>query len=800
MGLVYKLYKILRPYWPMILGLCLGFGSSLIFSEILDENCSRAGLGDGRGDAGDPSSLSGGMKLLDPNDDYEPRINLKGKPKKRLKEPQKLVRPRYASTELGIREKLFVAVLSSRDTISTLGVAVNKTLSPYVSKLVFFMNSRGSPLPSGLSIVSFTDDRTILKPFHMFKYLAEHYLDNYDWFFVVPDNTFVRGEKLFDLVSHISISRDIYLGHPEEDEHSAYCGLSAGIVLSQSVLSKIFAQLDWCTKNAFSADHGDNIGRCILHSTSLPCRDSVDGFNFTHYYSPDMDFEQEMKILKNLHKERLMNDAISVHEIKDDQSMYKIYKHMMEVELAETYASISKLEAQIAENAVKVPEDVAAGAWPTGVQAPVKPKSRFDVMRWDYFTEEHIYLSDDFTNVSPLAGADKEDVTQVVAFAVKKLNEKHGGRFVKMRFLNGYRRFDHSRGMEYILDLALTDSMSGNLEVHKRVNLMRPLSRVEIVPMPYVTENTRVTIVLPVAMGERDTVVSFFDSYARNCLDTGDNTYLYIVFIYDATEETENAETDAFGVLKSMVNYYENKYSNGAKLSYVSLHPNFASQFTILDKVAAKMQANTLTLLGSVDMELNAEFLNRVRMNTIQGWQVFFPIGFMEYKPNLVYREKPYPKTVEVKKDLGHFDKRSFDHASFYLSDYVAARVKIQDEVPVSLTGNSKVIPKYDIYDMFLKTELHIFRAIEPSLKFHYKFKDCNPLMAENLYQECIARQTEGLASRRQLAQALFEYNQQKKDAGNGAPSDLDPVPPAPVNGKMNVQLHAQVNSDHHPP
>ena len=127
-----------------------------------------------------------------------------------------------------------------------------------------------------------------------------------------------------------------------------------------------------------------------------------------------------------------------------------------------------------------------------------------------------------------------------------------------------------------------------------------------------------------------------------------------------------------------------------------------------------KMQPNTLTLLGSVDVELNAEFLNRVRMNTIQGWQVFFPIGFMEYKPNLVYKEKPYPKSVEVKKDLGHFDKRSFDHASFYLSDYAAARVKIQDDVPVSLTGNSKIIPKYDIYDMFLKTELHVFRAVEP--------------------------------------------------------------------------------------
>jgi len=758
----------------MILGLCFGFASSLIFSEFLDDTCNF--------------NLANKEATKALHDEYEPRINLKGKPKKRLKEPQKLVRPRYASTELGIKEKLFVAVLSSKETISTLGAAVNKTLSPYVSKLVFFMNSRVSTLPTGLSIVSFTDDRSILKPFHMFKYLAEHYVDNYDWFYIVPDNTYVRGEKLFNLVSHISVSQEVYLGHPEEDEHSVYCGLTAGIIMSRAILAKIFSQLDWCTKNAFSADHGDNIGRCILHSTSMPCQNTINGYNFTHYYSPDMDFDQEMRILENLHRERLMSDAISVHEIKDEQSMFKIHKHMMEVELDETYAEIASLQQQILDNKPNLPEEKKEISWPIGVQERVKPQTRFDVLRWDYFTEEHIYLEDDFTNVSPLKGADKEDVDQIIAHSVKMLNDKYGGRFEKLRLVNGYRRFDHSRGMEYMLDLALKD-IHTNAEVLKRVELMRPLSNVEIVPMPYVTENTRVTIVVPVTMSERDTLVSFFDAYARNCLDTGDNTYLYIVFLYDA-DDTENGEQDGFGVLKSMVNYYENKYSNGAKLSYISLHPHFTSQFTIMDKVKEKMLPSTLILLGSAGMELSAEFLNRVRMNTIQGWQVFFPIGFTEYKPNLIYKEKPYPTTVEVKKDVGHFDKRSYDHASFYLSDYATGREKIEDEVPISQTGTSKIIPKYDLFDMFLMTELHVFRAIEPSLKFHYKFKECNPLMAENLYQECIARQTEGLGSRRQLAQALFEYNQQQRDQGKPGIADhpIGEEQSPPVTAKNSVK------------
>ncbi len=39
-----------------------------------------------------------------------------------------------------------------------------------------------------------------------------------------------------------------------------------------------------------------------------------------------------------------------------------------------------------------------------GVDPPVVPKTRFEVIRWDYFTETHIYLDNEFTNVRPLIG------------------------------------------------------------------------------------------------------------------------------------------------------------------------------------------------------------------------------------------------------------------------------------------------------------------------------------------------------------------------------------------------------------
>ncbi len=141
-------------------------------------------------------------------DDYEPSIKVLPKQDSNSQAAQgnnKILRPRYASTELGTKEKLFVGVLTSRDTIDSLGVAINKTLTHYVPKLVFFMDTRGPSLPGGMAVVSFSDEKPNLRPFHMLKYLAAHYAHVYDYYMFLPDTTYVRGEKVLDLVSHISI-------------------------------------------------------------------------------------------------------------------------------------------------------------------------------------------------------------------------------------------------------------------------------------------------------------------------------------------------------------------------------------------------------------------------------------------------------------------------------------------------------------------------------------------------------------------------------------------------------------------
>ncbi|ESP02248.1 hypothetical protein LOTGIDRAFT_138772 [Lottia gigantea] len=687
-------------------------------------------------------------KSLNHEEKFEPRIRTqnnhiepKGGPVK------KLIRPRYASTELGIRERLFIGVITSKNTIDTLGVAINKTVHQHATKIVFFMEEKGQTLPPGMSVVSFSDKYPHLVPIHVLKYVSEHYPETYDYYLFVSDRAYIRGEKLADLINHISVSQHVYMGFPQALNGASgnYCPLEGGVLLSQSILSRILNELDWCNTNCHSSDPSLNLGKCIQHSTELSCQDHT-GVRIK--YDNDFDFDDEIAKLKI--KEEF-NNSITVFPMPDDINHYKLHRYYCQYELNQTRQEIEKTKDNIMYMSQFAPGGRESVSWPIGksVPEPYKPKSRFDVIRWDYFTETHIYFKDDFTNLVELKGEDKLDVQDVIKISVDRLNQKYGNIYLYSKLLNGYRRFDPQRGMEYTMDLILRDISHQNTEVEKRVHLVRPLGRVEIVPMPYVTENTRVNMVLPVTEDEIDGVANFLDAYAKTCLDSGEDTYLLIVFIYK--HQVQDGPDDIYNVLKSLVAYYEKKYHNGGKISWVSLlhQEAYISDLFVMDEVIGRFSTSSLMLLCSVGMELASDYFNRVRMNTIEGWQVFFPIGFWQYKPNLIYDKKPYPNTIDINSRTGHYDPNSYEHSSFYVSDFNEMRKQITAEEA----------QEYDIYDMFIKTQkLHVFRAIEPAFKHRYKSFSCPSSAPSKKFQRCLTRRSLGLANRGQLAKLVYEH------------------------------------------
>ncbi|XP_076435951.1 chondroitin sulfate synthase 2-like [Babylonia areolata] len=751
-----KCMRWAKVLMPAALGLFLGMALSLMYVPFSASSCETFLFHQ------DPQErVHRAPKSLKPNpakESFEPRIRPPQQTGKggsnTAGAKSTFVRPRYASTELAIREKLFVGVVTSKDTINTLGVAVNRTVGKFVNKMVFFIDGNAPTMPKGMTIVKMADNHAHLIPVHMLKYVTDQFLDAFDYYLFLTDQAYLRAERMFHLLSHISVSQHVHMGLTKGSEAGKpYCYLDGGVVLSQSLIQQVKANMEWCLAECHHNDQSLNLGKCLVHSTKMGCSSHVGVKEFNVFKDTSFTFEN----LKKLSKVPAFNQSHSVFPIQDDKNYYKLHRYFCEYDLNVTRQEIEKEKKNIMYMSQFAPGGQDSISWPIGVPEPYKPRNRFDIIRWDYFTETLIYFENDFTNLKPLKGADKQDVQEVIKVSLEQLNARYDNRYLYVSLVNGYRRFDPQRGMEYILDLSLKDTVNHKKEVQKRVQLVRPLGKVEVIPMPYMTETTSIHLVLPVMEEDKEGVGTFLDTYAHICLDAQENTELLVIFMYSHVPMP--GQEDSFSVLKSMIAYYNKKYAESAsKIEWVAMQTNgsYVSDFQMMDVVSGKFPPESLILLCSVGMELITDFFNRIRMNTITEWQVFFPIGFWQYKPNLIYDKKPYPTSIDLNNKVGHYDMLSFEHCSFYLSDFLQARQLV---LPDDLLNG-------DLFEMFVKySKLHVFRAVEPALKHRFKNFSCQGSMPPKHQERCLDRRSHSLATRAQLAKLIFELQEKSNPA-----------------------------------
>ncbi|KFV12503.1 Chondroitin sulfate glucuronyltransferase, partial [Pterocles gutturalis] len=652
-------------------------------------------------------------------------------------------RTRYIQTELGFHERLFVAVLTSKATLNTLAVAVNKTVAHHFPRLLYFTGLRSAKVPPGMVLVAHGDERPIWLMYETMHYIHQHFGSDYDWFYIMQDDTYAQAEQVKALVSHLSINQDVYLGRAEEfiggDEQARYCHGGFGYLISRSL----------SVERRASARTARGEGR-LLCGLEFPTRLSGScPFQGQHYHS----YELAKNTEPEKEEEEEFRAALAVHPVSDMTLMYRLHKHFSRIQLDRAYQEIQDLQMQIRNLTALTPAGEAGLTWPVGINAPFLPKSRFEVISWDYFTEQHLFSCPDGSPKCELSGASKADVSEIIESALEQLNSRYQPllRFSKRQLLNGYRRFDPTRGMEYTLDLLLeVVTQKGHSHVlAKRVSLVRPLSKVEIIPMPYVTEATRVQLVLPLTVQDLDFVANFLDMFAMNALDTHDNALLTLLFIYHPYDAQRVSQVDVFAGVKAMVGELEKRYAE-VKIPWISVKTEVPSQVKLMDIVSKKHPVDTLFFLASVWTEINMEFLN-------SNWQVFFPVHFQEFNPALVYRgEQTASSSTDFLRD-GHFDRHSFAEACFYNSDYMTARTKLAADI----LDRDEVLESMEVFDVFLHySGLHLFRAVEPGLVQKYALRSCNPRLSEELYHRCVLSNLEGLASRSHLATALFEQEQ----------------------------------------
>lgn len=214
------LYSLCWSNIYLIMGICIGLSFSLLLIPIdIDKQHNIE------------ESIEHSSNILEDIDPYEPKVNIDGKPQQIQKIQKTLIRPRYYSTELGIREKLFIGIITDREHLYSRGIALNKTVAHVVDKIRYFISipEGAKPNVSFPGIVGFTDTRKILKPFHAIKYIIDNYLENYDYYFLIKDVSYINVRGLIEFINKISVSQNVHIG--VQSDIDTYCSLGKNLYL-----------------------------------------------------------------------------------------------------------------------------------------------------------------------------------------------------------------------------------------------------------------------------------------------------------------------------------------------------------------------------------------------------------------------------------------------------------------------------------------------------------------------------------------------------------------------------------------
>jgi hypothetical protein len=245
---------------------------------------------------------------------------------------------------------------------------------------------------------------------------------------------------------------------------------------------------------------------------------------------------------------------------------------------------------------------------------------------------------------------------------------------------------------------------------------------------------------------------------------------LYIVYLLTDDPQNASKESEMLKAVGQHIRDLTRKYSallkassqifeQRAKISNLSMYNSDSyRQLVTVEHITRNLSAESLILLASPCVELQSEFLNRVRLNTIRNTQVFFPIPFYEYMPNIVYPSVPYPAQVDIHKTVGYFNRHSYNFAAFYNSDFIRTKsmiMKTDDKINFAETYPD------DLYGLFAaNNQLHILRTTDQALKCRWHLIDACVENQKRFSEEqwrCIKQRENSLGTKAQLAMHLMK-------------------------------------------
>ena len=338
---------------------------------------------------------------------------------------------------------------------------------------------------------------------------------------------------------------------------------------------------------------------------------------------------------------------------------------------------------------------------------PFSAKNRHEVNRWMYFTERYIFEPGYLDHVEwdsqdrkmDLSGLYKQDIEQVLHHAVELLNAEENSKLQLVKLINGYRRFDPQRGIDYILDVNLVDKEKG-IEYSRRLTIIKPLKIPQLVPINESLEPATIHLIVPLVHSNLTQFVKFMEIFERYCLKTKQDVTLLLI---------SDARVNNMAI-SNLLTVYRRHYPLSSlqliRMPYNASNLN-SPYWQALEYGVDQLPTYSLMLFYDINVSFKEDFLTRCRHNTYPHKYIYFPMIYSFRNPEFIIANHKL-RDASNSAD-GMWLQNFYSIVCLYRHDYKLVLKSSSKLIALNRGGSS-------FFELVLNSGISVFRSADPSL------------------------------------------------------------------------------------
>ncbi|XP_029652147.1 chondroitin sulfate synthase 1-like [Octopus sinensis] len=688
----------------------------------------------------------------------------------------------------GPKKKLvLVGVMTSSQYFDTRDWAIRMTwLKSIPGDVVFFVGNSTDPAPPGMPLIRLNRVPDNVYPpqgkvFEMLKYLHENHADKYEYFIRADDDAFIKGQELGSLLKSLNSEEKIYMGHygqgvPGEigklgmGKDYWFCIGGPGVIFSHRALTALAPNLDTCKDNTFTSHEDTELGRCVEKYLKIKCKSNrkVRAIFYQNYREVKGTFSHELG--------KKESHAFTLHPVKNSSFVIRLALHFKDDEIKWLKRKADSLRnelemvkrgmasKQLERLSMPMMKYLHNIEYFNRKHEPKKASVKFwydtgdDTAQWEHIEMESIYSMANI-HQAPKQKLSVKKHDETVQNAVRALLNHYweGVDNIKFKkFLRAYRYMSPIQGVQHLLQVYLLQRKTengyynGTFMASQRLLPLKFTEEVDLfkrhfdINTKYNNSNgggqmKEINLIMPIA-GKLEAFVRFTETLEKIFKRTLENLKVILVIYKDP----EGAWVKQIAMMKRLASQYPSM-----KLEVTLLTGDFA-RGVALQHGMKNCSNDSLLLFIDIDMAITETFLHQVRVNTIYGKQVYFPIYFSQFDPeSICYKPNCKNNHYLFGKDDGFWRYFSFGMVSIYKKDFLEV-----GGYDTKIEGWGK--EDIDFYELCLRSNLTAIRAPDLSLIHIYHPKFCSHDLNDEQYKMCLDSKSGIFGSRHQEARAVY--------------------------------------------